>query len=53
VTSTAPHYLVADGAPLEVRRTRAGEVWAAREGAAASGASAPVPVLLGMPARRG
>ena len=53
VTSTAPHYLVADGAPLEVRRTRAGEVWAAREGAAASGASAPVSVLLGMPARRG
>jgi len=53
VTGTAPHYLVADDAPLEVRRTRAGDVWAGREGAAASGASAPVPVLLGMPARRG
>ena len=53
VTGTAPHYLVADDAPLKVRRTRAGDVWAGREGTAASGASAPVPVLLGMPARRG
>ena len=58
VTSTAPHYLIADGEPLEVRRTRAGDVWAARENAPASAAPAasspgPAPVLLGMPARRG
>jgi tRNA-2-methylthio-N6-dimethylallyladenosine synthase len=46
VTATAPHYLIADDAPLSVRRTRAGDTWAAR---------LPVssPVLLGMPTRRG
>ena len=27
VTSAAPHYLVADGPPLSVRRTRAGDRW--------------------------
>ena len=62
VTSTAPHYLRADDAPLSVRRTRAGDAWEARQlrgrargGArAAAGAGArPAPVLLGMPARRG
>ncbi len=62
VTSTAPHYLRADDAPLSVRRTRAGDAWEARQlaaehaTAAASGgatAAAPAPVLLGMPARRG
>jgi tRNA-2-methylthio-N6-dimethylallyladenosine synthase len=59
VTSTAPHYLRADDAPLEVRRTPAGDAWAARqqaatpESAATPGTAAgPVPVLLGMPARR-
>jgi tRNA-2-methylthio-N6-dimethylallyladenosine synthase len=62
VTSTAPHYLRADDAPLEVRRTRAGDAWEARQRAAEQ-ASAPgvpgpvpggsVPVLLGMPGRRG
>jgi tRNA-2-methylthio-N6-dimethylallyladenosine synthase len=29
VTSTAPHYLIADGQPLDVRRTRAGDAWEA------------------------
>jgi tRNA-2-methylthio-N6-dimethylallyladenosine synthase len=45
VTRAAPHYLLSDTAPLSVRRTRAGDAWAA---AAPAGA----PVLLGMPARR-
>jgi tRNA-2-methylthio-N6-dimethylallyladenosine synthase len=31
VTRAAPHYLVADGAPLSVRRTRAGDAWKARQ----------------------
>jgi len=62
VTGTAPHYLIADGAPLSVRRTRAGDVWDARHrpgGAtpqdppARAGTRPPVPVLLGMPAVRG
>jgi tRNA-2-methylthio-N6-dimethylallyladenosine synthase len=57
VTSAAPHYLRADDAPLSVRRTRAGDAWAARQHAAqppeAVSASAQAPVLLGMPARRG
>jgi len=67
VTHGAPHHLIADGAPLDVRRTRAGDAWEARRDAAASaastataatpatahGAATPAPVLLGMPARRG
>jgi tRNA-2-methylthio-N6-dimethylallyladenosine synthase len=55
VTRGAPHYLLSDAAPLSVRRTRAGDAWAA---AAAAPPAAPVtaapaaaPVLLGMPAR--
>jgi tRNA-2-methylthio-N6-dimethylallyladenosine synthase len=52
VTRAAPHYLLADAAPLSVRRTPAGDAWesaaAAPPSVAASGA---VPVLLGMPAR--
>lgn len=61
VTHAAPHHLVADGAldggPFEVRRTRAGDAWAARGAdddahAHAHGPSAPTgPVLLGLPAR--
>jgi tRNA-2-methylthio-N6-dimethylallyladenosine synthase len=50
VTRGAPHYLLADSAPLSVRRTRAGD--AAQAGHAAQAATvlaAPVPVLLGMP----
>jgi tRNA-2-methylthio-N6-dimethylallyladenosine synthase len=56
VTGTAPHYLIADGEPLEVRRTRAGDAWQASQVASAPGAAAeapaPAPVLLGMPTRR-
>jgi tRNA-2-methylthio-N6-dimethylallyladenosine synthase len=54
VTGTAPHYLIADGVPLSVRRTRAADIW--QEGPAANRDPAPVsssPVLLGMPGRRG
>jgi tRNA-2-methylthio-N6-dimethylallyladenosine synthase len=58
VTSTAPHYLIADGEPLSVRRTRAGDGWEARRARDARPAApapdvAAAPVLLGMPARRG
>jgi tRNA-2-methylthio-N6-dimethylallyladenosine synthase len=53
VTSAAPHYLIADGAPRAVRRTRGGDAWEARAGgttaAAPAGTAHPVPVLLGMP----
>jgi tRNA-2-methylthio-N6-dimethylallyladenosine synthase len=60
VTRGAPHYLLADGAPLSVRRTRAGDAWqaaAAVPAAAVPAAAAPptpaaIPVLLGMPAPR-
>jgi tRNA-2-methylthio-N6-dimethylallyladenosine synthase len=62
VTRAAPHYLLADAAPLAVRRTRAGDAWEAAAAApvalayAAPASAAPpaptaVPVLLGMPAR--
>ncbi|MDT0165554.1 tRNA (N6-isopentenyl adenosine(37)-C2)-methylthiotransferase MiaB [Actinotalea sp. AC32] len=64
VTHAAPHHLVADsalaGGPYAVRRTRAGDAWAARErarggeddshGHGAAAAAASGPVLLGMPA---
>jgi len=55
VTQAAPHYLIADAAPLAVRRTRGGDAWQARAdgNAAAAGGAAPAggsPVLLGMPA---
>jgi tRNA-2-methylthio-N6-dimethylallyladenosine synthase len=58
VSRAAPHYLIADGAPLAVRRTRGGDAWQARREApggapAASGgapAAGPAGVLLGMPA---
>ena len=59
VTRAAPHYLIADGAPLAVRRTRAGDAWQARAtagqagetaGSAAGLAGAEGRVLLGMPA---
>jgi tRNA-2-methylthio-N6-dimethylallyladenosine synthase len=55
VTSASPHYLLADGAPLNVRGTRGGDAWAARQ---AAGPDDPGPatgrpaVLLGMPALR-
>ncbi|MBN9631177.1 MAG: tRNA (N6-isopentenyl adenosine(37)-C2)-methylthiotransferase MiaB, partial [Actinobacteria bacterium] len=62
VTQAAPHYLIADsadGAPLAIRRTRAGDAWDRAEaescavpthgGTAASGAG---PVSLGLPTLR-
>ena len=57
VTRGAPTYLLADGTPLQVRRTRGGDAWAARHAAPSSaepapdGAAAPG-VLLGMPTTR-
>ena len=42
VTHGAPHHLIADGAPLEVRRTRAGDAWELRRDAAKR-AAAPAP----------
>jgi tRNA-2-methylthio-N6-dimethylallyladenosine synthase len=42
VTSAAPHYLIADGPPLAVRRTRGGDAWAARQDGAVVHAQ-PVP----------
>jgi len=54
VTAAAPHYLIADGAPVAVRRTRGGDAWEARAagtGPARAAAAGPDrPVLLGMPA---
>jgi tRNA-2-methylthio-N6-dimethylallyladenosine synthase len=60
VTSASPHYLLADAAPLDVRATRGGDAWEARQVQSARAedaraedqrSSAP-PVLLGMPALR-
>jgi tRNA-2-methylthio-N6-dimethylallyladenosine synthase len=66
VTDAAPHYLIADGAPFAVRRTRAGDAWEAGLARAATavgdtgaGDRAPArtapsePVLLGMPTLAG
>ena len=60
VTRAAPHYLVADGVPAAVRRTRAGDAWEARLTVRSSdqgnsekvpgGAPGRQPVALGMPA---
>jgi tRNA-2-methylthio-N6-dimethylallyladenosine synthase len=56
VTRGAPTYLLADGIPLEVRRTRGGDAWAARQAVPSSAEStpgdAPAGVLLGMPTTR-
>jgi len=49
VTEAAPHYLLADDAPVSVRRTRGGDGWEARQ---ASPAPSGDSVLLGMPAVR-
>jgi tRNA-2-methylthio-N6-dimethylallyladenosine synthase len=58
VTRGAPHYLLADAAPLSIRRTRAGDAWEAAAARPQAGPATPVaappagvPVLLGMPAR--
>jgi tRNA-2-methylthio-N6-dimethylallyladenosine synthase len=53
VTRAAPHYLLSDAEPLSLRRTRAGDAWAAATAAPAPAAPATAgaaPVLLGMPA---
>jgi tRNA-2-methylthio-N6-dimethylallyladenosine synthase len=54
ITRAAPHYLLSDAPPLSVRRTRAGDAWAAAASAPpAEPAAVPpadAPVLLGMPA---
>jgi len=43
ITEAAPHYVIADGVPVSVRRTRGGDAWEARQG------TDHRPVLLGMP----
>jgi len=45
ITYAAPHHLVADGPVHDVRRTRSGDAWEARNAAAV-----PASVGLGMPA---
>ncbi len=40
VTAAAPHHLLADGAPMSVRRTRAGDAWEALRGAGGRRAAA-------------
>ena len=53
MTRAAPHYLVADGQPRAVRRTRGGDAWQARADGLAGPAPArpqPAAVPLGMPA---
>jgi tRNA-2-methylthio-N6-dimethylallyladenosine synthase len=56
ITRAAPNYLLADDAPLSVRRTPGGEAWQARAGQpggsdGAGPAGAGPGVLLGMPGR--
>jgi len=51
ITRGAPHYLVADGPPVSVRRTRGGDAWERRQAGPGGGADpAAAGVLLGMPA---
>jgi len=49
VTRAAPHHLIADGQPVSVRATRAGDAWQARREQPVTGQPA---VLLGMPSVR-
>lgn len=46
ITYAAPHHLLAEGAPLAVRRTRAGDAW---DGRNAPETQKPAGVLLGLP----
>ncbi|WP_328470203.1 tRNA (N6-isopentenyl adenosine(37)-C2)-methylthiotransferase MiaB [Streptomyces sp. NBC_00448] len=46
ITYGAPHHLLAERPPLSVRRTRAGDAWERRQGAAAA---KPAGVMLGLP----
>jgi tRNA-2-methylthio-N6-dimethylallyladenosine synthase len=52
VTHGAPHHLIADGAPLSVRRTRAGDAWELRRGAPRGdgGREPPMPGEIAAPA---
>jgi tRNA-2-methylthio-N6-dimethylallyladenosine synthase len=58
ISRAAPHYLVADGAPAAVRRTRAGDAWQQRltgrapdfDSGRSVGEADRQPVVLGMPA---
>jgi tRNA-2-methylthio-N6-dimethylallyladenosine synthase len=43
VTSAAPHYLIADGAPSSLRRTSGGDAWDARQAGRAVGAASGTP----------
>ncbi len=55
VTYGAPHHLVADGPVRNVRRTRAGDAWQARQTATAgagAGQQQPGRTMLGMPSLR-
>ena len=64
VTGAAPHYLLADGAPVAVRHTQAGDAWATQRNRPAGAAESLTEtgsvvtargnnsVLLGMPSRR-
>jgi tRNA-2-methylthio-N6-dimethylallyladenosine synthase len=49
VTYAAPHHLVADGPVDAVRRTRAGDAWEGRTGAARRGVALGLPTV-GVPA---
>ena len=57
ITGSAPHYLLADGVPVSVRRTRGGDAWEAWQDRSADGgrpepaSGASGSVLLGMPGR--
>jgi tRNA-2-methylthio-N6-dimethylallyladenosine synthase len=51
VTGAAPHYLLADGATVGVRRTRGGDAWQARQADGGGHGTASGSVLLGMPTR--
>ncbi len=53
VTGAAPHYLLADGAPVSIRRTRGGDTWEARQALDEGPGTPRESVLLGMPSRPG
>ncbi|MCU7822590.1 tRNA (N6-isopentenyl adenosine(37)-C2)-methylthiotransferase MiaB [Kitasatospora sp. DSM 101779] len=46
ITYAAPHHLLAEGTPIAVRRTRAGDAWEKRQ---AAPAAKPAGVMLGIP----
>jgi tRNA-2-methylthio-N6-dimethylallyladenosine synthase len=54
ITRAAPNYLLADDAPVSIRRTRGGDAWQARQAGPDSGSDSggAEGVLLGMPGRR-